>query len=72
MKCFECGLDSEDLVMKTLATGKKVMWSKGQEPPHDCKPPEIIEYVKCPKCDPLTRKAMDRKKLYNHLKREHL
>ena len=32
----------------------------------------MAEKVLCPKCDPLTRKPMDKSKLQNHVKQEHI
>ena len=50
---------------------KKMIWSKSREMPHTCSG-RNEKPVKCPKCDPLTRKYMPAWKLQEHIKKEHL
>jgi len=79
-RCNYCGMDSPDLTWKNTELNdnlpKKWKLFIG-ELPHVCKPKPTIETniekkVKCPKCNPLTRKDMPASELQNHIKREHI
>lgn len=59
-------------------TGRWRLYDKNLERPHQCstvktKPKKKKEKkVLCPKCDPQTRKPMERDKLQEHIKIEHI
>ena len=72
IKCPKCQMESDDFIIKTHeGTGEKMIWSKSREMPHTCSG-RNEKPVKCPKCDPLTRKYMPAWKLQEHIKKEHL
>lgn len=77
VKCKFCNFESDELQWDKAyhdSTGKWRLFHEGQGRPHDCrpKPEEPVKMVKCPKCDPMTRKAMSAKKLQEHIKKEHI
>ena len=60
-------------------TGQWRLFDNDKERPHECKmvKKEKVKKVKkdktiCPKCDPLTRKPIDKDKLQKHIKEEHI
>ena len=57
-------------------TGKWRLWDMNSERPHECPKPKIFVPEKtevfCPKCDPQKRKLMNKKKLQEHIKTEHI
>ena len=61
-------------------TGSWRLWDNDRERPHEChakpkpKPKQQPkkEKVFCPKCDPQTRKLMDKDKLQEHIKTNHI
>jgi hypothetical protein len=77
-------MDSPDLFWKNTELNvnfpkkpKLFEIKNGVEIPHVCKPKSNIETkvekkVKCPKCNPLTRKEMPASELQNHVKQEHI
>ena len=75
VECHKC--EKPDLVWDmeyNTNTGNWRLWDNNLERPHEC-PKEISEAeekVFCPKCDPMKRKLMSRKKLQKHIKTEHI
>ena len=76
VKCSRC--DMPDLIWDRTwneNTGKWRLFNQSLEIPHVCpKEPEAEppKMVKCPKCDPQTRKLMTADKLQTHIKNEHI
>ena len=61
-------------------TGQWRLFDNDQERPHECKmvkkEPKVKKVKKektlCPKCDPQTRKPIDKDKLQKHIKENHI
>ena len=79
--CKKCGIDGEHLIWDyeyNTNTGRWRMFDKNLERPHECTAkiveapkPQEKHLVKCPKCDPQTRKPIPANKLQEHIKIEH-
>tara|TARA_Y100001951_G_C11129305_1_gene177321 strand:- start:173 stop:433 length:261 start_codon:yes stop_codon:yes gene_type:complete len=81
MKCKKCKMESDQLVWDfeyNTNTGKWRLYDKNLERPHECSKPSKVKKEKkpkkvlCPKCDPQTRKPMERDKLQEHIRNEHI